>query len=720
MWLENYAGYRAEIAYTTHLNGSNIYINNTYNSGNILFSINSSEKARILNTGQFKLNGYTSTSSFTGTAAGYLAFDSSGNILTTAAPSGGISGSGTTNYVPKFTGSSAIGNSLIFDNGTNVGIGTTSPSKKLHVYGTNDNVALFDNDGSQYTTIYLANNGVTKALLAWDNTAGNYQLGTSVSAYMSFLTSNAERMRITSGGNVGIGTTSPGVKLDVIGALNVTSDSTEQIVIKTLTNTNRQLLIGYNYTPNYSYIQSVHQGVSYTNLLLQPNGGNVGIGCTPNYGKVEIQGATTDKRLYIGTNIYYSNSIDILGLSSIGGEIPLGIAGSQIQYYTAATERMRITSAGNVGIGTTSPSSKFHVWNGGIKTTGFPSAGNPFNFLESNYNDSAVTVRFQNINPTNGYDADLGIQLMNTSASIVDVLRIKGSTGNVGIGTTSPSNKLTVESDDAFNQDTSGQIVIKGSTTTTKNLRIGFDTGNNYGYVQAINTGISTQPFVMQPFGGNVGIGTTSPYAKLMLSVAASASDVHALEITNNTDASFAVYLRNNITTLSAGGAGNMVFSNSSERVRIASDGRFQVNNTGYSANCTATLRALTGTSTDKILECMTISYSSAFYVRNDGNYYFSGSNLSDARTKKDISYLEESILDKVMKLKPASFRYKENEENIKGGFIAQDIKEIFPDLVTATKSDDEMMGVDYYGVIAILTKAIQELKLEVEELKNK
>jgi hypothetical protein len=116
----------------------------------------------------------------------------------------------------------------------------------------------------------------------------------------------------------------------------------------------------------------------------------------------------------------------------------------------------------------------------------------------------------------------------------------------------------------------------------------------------------------------------------------------------------------------------------------------------------------------------MTISYSSAFYVRNDGNYYFSGSNLSDARTKKDINYLEESILDKVMKLKPASFRYKENEENIKGGFIAQDIKDIFPDLVTATKSDDEMMGVDYYGVIAILTKAIQEQQVQIEELKAK
>ena len=49
---------------------------------------------------------------------------------------GSIAGSGTTNYVPKFTSSSAIGNSQIFDNGTNVGIGTASPSSKLDVSGT--------------------------------------------------------------------------------------------------------------------------------------------------------------------------------------------------------------------------------------------------------------------------------------------------------------------------------------------------------------------------------------------------------------------------------------------------------------------------------------------------------------------------------------------------------------------------------------------------------
>lgn len=51
-------------------------------------------------------------------------------------PGGGISGSGTTNYVTKFTGSEEVGNSQIFDNGTSVGIGTSTPSTKFQVAGT--------------------------------------------------------------------------------------------------------------------------------------------------------------------------------------------------------------------------------------------------------------------------------------------------------------------------------------------------------------------------------------------------------------------------------------------------------------------------------------------------------------------------------------------------------------------------------------------------------
>jgi hypothetical protein len=57
-------------------------------------------------------------------------------IETIEAEGGGVSGSGTTNYVPKFTGTEEIGDSQIFDNGTNVGIGTDTPIVNFQVEGT--------------------------------------------------------------------------------------------------------------------------------------------------------------------------------------------------------------------------------------------------------------------------------------------------------------------------------------------------------------------------------------------------------------------------------------------------------------------------------------------------------------------------------------------------------------------------------------------------------
>ncbi|MFA5670645.1 MAG: hypothetical protein WC967_15515, partial [Balneolaceae bacterium] len=59
-----------------------------------------------------------------------------GDTLTCATPAGGLSGSGTANYLPRWTSASSLGNSLIYDNGSNVGISATSLGYKLTVNGT--------------------------------------------------------------------------------------------------------------------------------------------------------------------------------------------------------------------------------------------------------------------------------------------------------------------------------------------------------------------------------------------------------------------------------------------------------------------------------------------------------------------------------------------------------------------------------------------------------
>ena len=128
----------------------------------------------------------------------------------TVIPSDNITGTGTVNKVTKFTGANDIGDSIITDNGINVGIGTSSPNEKLHVNGGTTNVVA--NFESTDAKVYISFK---------DNTTTNTDTvflgaeGDNMTFYAG--SASSERMRITSTGNVGIGTTNPTSKLHVTG-----------------------------------------------------------------------------------------------------------------------------------------------------------------------------------------------------------------------------------------------------------------------------------------------------------------------------------------------------------------------------------------------------------------------------------------------------------------------------------------------------------------------
>ncbi len=129
--------------------------------------------------------------------------------------------SGTTNYIPKFTGANSLGNSLIYDNGTNVGIGTTSPAVKLVVDGgSSDYTPIWAKSsllaGSKYYSSLIAGYALTANQSAQFGYVYDTTTPTNSYAHITpFGSAEGSKFIVRSDGNVGIGTTSPSYQLQL-------------------------------------------------------------------------------------------------------------------------------------------------------------------------------------------------------------------------------------------------------------------------------------------------------------------------------------------------------------------------------------------------------------------------------------------------------------------------------------------------------------------------
>jgi hypothetical protein len=399
-------------------------------------------------------------------------------------------------------------------------------------------------------------------------------------------------------GNVGIGNPNPPSRFTISAA--GTGTSTPQLLL-TADDTTERLRIGVDSTgTGTGFIQSFKEGTGVQNLLLNPSGGNVGIGtASPAValsvtGAITATGAITGGSLATAGNITTSSGSVGIGTTTPTAKLTIGppLGGSESMLSTsflanagalgtaAASELnlgnfgftgpnnnislaisayrtaigngfgdtalllgynvdnsrrhnggyISIHSSGNVGIGEANPSSKLTV-NGnaavtgnvviGTSTPGIPlsmgssvgdkislwgSSGNTYGFgiqnglLQIHTNDVATDVAF-------GYGS---------SAAMTETMRIKGS-GKVGIGTTTPSDFLSVEG--------GGQVETASTSTAVAHFG-GADVHTYFGsyngagsyapWLQAMRKSDS-QPFPMaiNPNGGNVGIGTKTPTARL-------------------------------------------------------------------------------------------------------------------------------------------------------------------------------------------------------------
>jgi hypothetical protein len=488
-------------------------------------------------------------------------------------------------------------------------------------------------------------------------------------------------LAITNGGNVGIGTSSPSQRLTLVGSSTLGTFAAG-------TDTTHQLLIGAD--SSYAEIQAITQGVGFNkNLILQRQGGNVGIGTSSPISFTSYTTTQISNTAGAGL-IVESTTGSILGQFFADNGYAGGAAvvfGSRsnhpLTFGTNNTERMRITSTGNVGIGTSS--------------TGFNAAGLPLVVGSGSGNTGltifssatgAGSIHFADAETTgagsfagfiNYEHTENSMRFGTTGTTPTEHMRIT-SGGNVGIGTSSPGRKLSIESSD---------IWMSYKVTGDREYLTGMGTSDAYRIFD--NTaGVER----MRITSGGAFKATTNG---TFYSVGAAYHELRQ----SNTDTNLAIFSH---TAASPYGP-EFIFTAASPN-----------NTTNYFLYCTDTTNLKAAI------------YSNGTFGSRTGTY---GSIISDIRYKENIFEATPKLND-IMKLKVVNYNFIDDTSAKQIGFIAQEMEQIFPSLVfkNDTRKYDEDGNVisgyeDSRGLkvgmeFAILVKAIQELKAEIDELKNR
>ena len=378
------------------------------------------------------------------------------------------------------------------------------------------------------------------------------------------------KLVVKGSGNVGIGTTSPIHALDVFGfgkKLGITSEHADGSRIDHATLQTDLSGFGNMTLSNNvgnSRVQFKSNGVSYI------NGGNVGIGTTNPIGPLHVQSA-------LSNTINLTRSINISGIAggasskiqggALSGATPsmgsaIGFAlldsdgdgsGSNTEGYmyfetkvpgASLTEKMRITSTGNVGIGTTNPGASLDIKGPGTVGTFFAAM-----------TDGVAGVNFERVN-------------QNTSPYNHFIFH----NGNVGIGTANPD----------------GPLHVKGGISYLEGLSLSPVSGT----ISEINSGSSiyglkfkrgNQDTVMIDSSGNVGIGTTNPIYKLDVRENASTWSAY---IRNEHSSPYGLSIQ--YPTGAPSNSGNyyfQCFNGSSTKFSIASNGDVVSSTNSYSSD---------------------------------------------------------------------------------------------------------------------------------------
>ena len=394
-----------------------------------------------------------------------------------------------------------------------VGIGTTSPGKRLHVYSGASGIGA----SSDVNMILEGASNVGLAMLAPNNQGSRIEFGSvadnnegiiyynNTGSYFSIYTNGTRQVDITSAGHMGVGTSTP----------NESSFSGDC----------RVLSVQGSAANGFGALELITPDVTSTNRL-----GEIRF--------VNLDGTSSTPAAYAGIRSIRDGADNKANLSFWTGETSGGIS-----------QRVTITSGGNVGIGVDSPGgvSKLEVQRP-ARTTAFNAAdGDTWHDLivrnPTNSSNAASGIAFL-MNNTYHKNAGAGIVAISGGsdyiASLAFVTRPNGavaeermriaSDGNVGIGTDNPGELLQVK----------GNMTLRGAT----NLRYKIANDSNNNWAEIGNDGASSQNTLEFFTGssatasmsilnnGNVGIGTASP--NFPLNIHGSGTDLRGLVLKNN------------------------------------------------------------------------------------------------------------------------------------------------------------------------------------------
>jgi hypothetical protein len=671
-------------------------------------------------------------------------------------------------------------NAVYIDASQNVGVGTSSLASGVKTIiqgaqtggapqtsGTTQTYGLLRLQGTSFTSVL--DFGTNGGNYNWIQATDNASLATN---YTLVLNPN--------GGNVGIGTTSPTV---YSGYTTLEVGSTAGLFSAKHANGNA---IMYNYLGNAVFGSTSNYATIFNSYSVErmriDSSGNVMIGTSSTAYKFEVQGSANT---YFGQRIYNTNagssavSYLQIGNDTNGATAQLGLNSSTnttnfgganglylsnglsapIAFATAGSERMRIDSSGNVGIGTSSPALKLDVTgaastNGSSRslmgitdTTAFATGVGGGITFRAKYNTAGSYIDAGNIkgikeNATDGNAASaLVFSTQANGGSPTEQMRIDSS-GNVGVGTSSPSQKLSVIGNIAAGDTAStadGFVDIAGASTGSVRItRTGTSATNSS---MVFSTTYSTLQERMRIDGlGNVGIGTSSPGTKL---------DVNGVIRSTGTGAILAFSKRSTGTgdawgMYSQSGEYNIYdYTAAASRLVIDTSGNLLVGG-ATATNIRLVARAIDSSASYYCLYLENSSLTSLFYVRNDGYtntglaaaspynatiglaanlHVYSGDGglyraTSSIKYKRDVVNYTKG-LDAVATLRPVFYKGTNPVEGdtVYAGLIAEEVHTAGLTEFVQYNQEHEPEGLAYGNMAALLIKAIQEQQALITSL---